>query len=115
MKQTETRREKKTQYKERKKTGGVFVIRNTAAGKALLLAAADLQGSRNRFEFAQKTGSCVDLKLQKDWAEQGGNAFAFEVLEELEKGETQTDAEFSKDIALLKEIWQEKLAGERLY
>lgn len=112
MKATQARRELKSQYKERKKTGGVFVIRNMATGRALLLAAADLQGSKNRFEFAQKTGSCIDLKLQKDWAEQGGGAFAFEVLEELEKGETQTDAEFREDIAVLKEIWQEKLAGE---
>ena len=105
----------KAQYKERKVIGGVFVIRNTITGKLLLDAATDLQGSKNRFAFARQTGNCVDMKLQSDWKQQGANAFAFEILEELEKSETQTDAEFSADIKLLKEIWTEKLADKDLY
>jgi hypothetical protein len=85
------------------------------SGKALLDSTVDLQGVRNRFEFAQKTGSCVYIKLQADWAAQGGNMFALETLEELEQGEGQTDADFKADIALLKEMWLEKLSGEELY
>ena len=102
-------------YKERKKLGGVYVVRNTIKDKILIEATADLSSSKNRFEFAQKTGSCVDLKLKKDWNDQRGAGFVFEVLEELEKGETQTDAEFSADVKLLKELWIEKMADEVIY
>ena len=110
-----SRKELTRQYKERTKLGGVYLIRNTLSGKALFDSTADLQGSRNRFEFARKTGSCIDLKLQTDWAAQGGDAFVFETLEELKQGEGQTDAGFKADIALLKEMWLEKLSGEELY
>ena len=115
MPDNELRREMALRYRERTKLGGVFVIRNAAAGRALLDASTDLSGSRNRFDFAQQTGTCVYLKLQKDWERQGGRGFAFEVLEELEKGEAQTDAEFAADVKALKELWLEKLAGEPLY
>ena len=109
------KRELQSQYKEREIVGGVYLVRNMRSGKLLLEATKDLQGSRNRFEFAQKTGSCVYAKLQKDWPEYGSEAFVFEALEELPKGETQTDKEFKADIDLLKEMWLEKLSGEALY
>jgi hypothetical protein len=55
------------------------------------------------------------MKLQSDWNKQGSEQFVFEVLEELKKNETQTMDEFKADIALLKEIWLEKLADNDLY
>jgi hypothetical protein len=115
MKDSAARKEMAQQYKERKRIGGVLVVRNTLNDKLLLEATVDLQGSKNRFGFAQETGSCVYLKLQDDWEKQGGRGFVLEVLEELEKKESQSDAEFKADITLLKEIWAEKLAGETLY
>lgn len=109
------KKEMQQQYKEREVTGGVYVVRNTRSGKLLIEATRDLRGSRNRFEFAQKAGSCVYVKLQKDWADFGGGAFVFETLEELTKGETQTDAAFNSDLGVLKELWLEKLANECFY
>ena len=109
------RKELQTQYKEREIVGGVYLIRNTPKNKILLDASVNLQSSKNRFEFAQKTGSCVYLKLQEDWAEQEHSQFAFEVLEELKKSETQTPSEFKTDVELLKEIWLEKLSAEDFY
>ena len=109
------KKELQTEYSGREVTGGVYLIRNTANNRILINATADLQSSRNRFDFAQKTGSCIEMKLQKDWAEYGSAIFAFEVLDELKKGETQTDAEFKTDISLLKEIWQEKKTAEDQY
>ena len=105
----------KAEFKSRKKLGGFFVIRNTETGKLLPGVTTDLRRSQNRFEFAQATGSCVDLKLTKDWAAHGGATFAFEVLEELHQADTQSDADFAKDIKLLKEMWLEKLADQLLY
>lgn len=115
VKSVESRKEMAQQYRDRKQIGGVFLVRNTVNGKALLDASTDLPGSKNRFTFAQDTGTCVYLRMQKDWKEQCGKGFAFEVLEELEKGETQTNAEFATDIKALKELWSEKLANEALY
>jgi len=80
-----------------------------------LETASDLLAVANRFRFMQGTNSSFNLKLQKDWSEQGGKTFSFEVLEELKKGETQNDTEFKADIELLKEIWLEKLNGKAFY
>ena len=104
------------QYKEREIIGGVYLIRNTLNNKILLDVATDLQSIRNRFEFAQKTGSCVNPKLQKDWAEHGCGAFILEVSEQLVKGNAQSDSEFKADIEFLKEIWFDKLSvSEEFY
>lgn len=110
-----TKKELQSQYKGREKTGGVYQIRNTSTGAILLDAATDLNSRKNRFEFSQKTGSCVEIKLKKDWADQEGRQFVFEVLEELKKGETQTETEFKADIDFLKEIWLDKLSDREFY
>jgi hypothetical protein len=115
LKDNNTKKEIIAQYKKREIIGGVYAIKNTLNNKLLLGAVTDLQGTVNRFEFSKKTGSCVDLKLQNDWNTQGGERFVFEILEELKKGETQTEAEFKADIDALKEMWLENLAGRDLY
>ena len=115
MKDNRARKELLAKYKEREIIGGVYVIENTLNHKLLLGAAADLQGSKNRFAFSQQTGSCIDLKLQSDWQKQSGGQFVFTVLEELKKGETQTAEEFQADIEVLKEMWLDKLVERDLY
>ena len=115
MNDIKTKKELQAQYKEREIIGGIYAIKNTLNNKMLLLATTDLQGSKNRFEFSQKTGSCVDLKLQSDWSKHGGDHFAFEVLEELTKGTTQTSGEFKSDIEVLKDMWHEQLADKDFY
>lgn len=111
----QNRRELIAAYKERKVCGGVFGIRNTVTGKILLLSTTDLQGCENRFRFSQMTGSCTYSKVQKDWAQYGGQAFCFELYEALEKKETQTDRQFREDIDTLYGLWLEKLQGQALY
>lgn len=111
----QNRKEMLAAYKERKIIGGICAIKNTVNEKMLISSVTNLQGYKNRFEFSQATGGCIDLRLQKDWGEFGADAFAFEILEELEKKETQTPKEFSDDIKTLKEIWLEKLDPEKLY
>lgn len=109
------RKELKFQYVERKKIGGIYSVRNTVNNKLLVEFSPDLQGSKNRFDFSCSTDSCVFMKMQKDWSAQKGEGFTFEVLEELEKGDIQTDKEFREDLEALKEMWLEKLVGESLY
>ena len=107
--------ELQAQYKEREIIGGVYSITNMSNQKMLLTATTDLQGRKNRFEFSQKTGSCVEMKLQSDWNKQGGGQFVFEVLEELKKGESQTAEEFRADIDVLGAMWLEKLSDRDFY
>ena len=109
------KKELQLQYKERDVVGGVYLIRNLANNKLFLDASADLHGCRNRFNFAQSSGSSVYLKLQKDWETLGSGQFAFEVLEELKKSENQSHAEFKSELSLLKELWHDKLSGENFY
>ena len=109
MNENKTKKELQAQYKEREVIGGICAIKNLLNDKVLLETSTDLRTSRNRFEFSQKTGSCIHMKLQKDWDEHGSGQFVYEVLEELAKGATQTDREFKADLELLKELWLEKL------
>lgn len=102
-------------YKQRKVIGGICVIKNNANGKMLLAAVVDLQGYRNRFEFSKTVSGCADPRCQKDWEKFGSEVFSFEILEELEKKELQSEKEFKDDIEILKEIWLEKLDPTMLY
>jgi len=110
-----TKKELLAQYREREIIGGVYAITNTLNNKVFLEATTDLRNSKNRFDFAKGTGSCVHGKLQSDWDAQGGEHFEFEVLDELKKGETQTADEFKDDIGTLKKMWLDKMAGRDLY
>ncbi|MDR1194176.1 MAG: GIY-YIG nuclease family protein [Peptococcaceae bacterium] len=110
---SETKKELAAAYRSREVVGGVFAVRNTIHGKILLEATADLQGSRNRFAFMKRTGSCYHLKLQAEWSETP--PFEFEVLEELAKGPTQTDGEFKEDLETLRTLWLEKTGADNCY
>ena len=79
------RKELREAYKNRKVMGGVYVVRNSATGKTLVMSTTDLPGAVNRYAFARQTGGCFHPKLQKDLERCGKDAFSFETLEELEK------------------------------
>lgn len=102
-------------YKERKLHGGVYTITNTVNGKYLLGHAANLASVRNHFQFAVKTGSALHPKLREDWGELGGQAFALNVLEELEQGPEQSQAEFLEDLKTLEQLWRANLDAAKAY
>ncbi|MDR1133321.1 MAG: GIY-YIG nuclease family protein [Synergistaceae bacterium] len=106
------RKELIQQYKERKITGGIYLIKNSRGGKSVLGLTTDIQGSRNRFDFSKKTGMCTDKRIENDWKRLGADAYSFDVLEEISKKETQTDREFERDLADYKELWREHLSGK---
>lgn len=110
-----SKKELREAYKNRKITGGVYAVRNDATGKTLVMSTTDLPGAVNRYAFAQQTGGCFHPKLQKDLERYGKEAFSFETLEELEKKEDQTDAQFAADILVLGEMWVEKFDPGTLY
>ena len=111
----EKRRALAKEYKERKKVGGVFCLRNTETGRYLLMPAADAQGLKNRFAFMQRTNSPLSMQVAEDWRRFGSGTFTLECLEELEKKELQSDREFREDIEVLARLWQDRLGTENAY
>lgn len=102
-------------YKEMKTIGGICAVRNTVTGKILVISAPDVKGYRNRFAFSQQTDTPVHVKLTDDWRKHGSDAFVLDILETIEKKETQTDREFADDIKVLRELWLEKLDPAQCY
>ncbi len=103
------------EYKEAKVIGGVYRLVNTRNGMYLLDFTPNLQAKQNSYKFSISTGSCLDLRLKEVWESFGGEAFAFEVLEELEKKKEQGQEEFMDDLEMLRQLWSDKLDSSKSY
>lgn len=102
------RRELIRAYKERPKPVGVFQVKNTVNGKVLLGSSLNLDGVLNQHRFMLSHGSHYLAALQKDWNQFGAAAFVFEILETVELKDD-PDFDVKGELALLEEIWLEKL------
>ena len=99
-------------YKGKPAVGGVYGIKNDVTGEILLLSTANLQAAANQFSFAQEFGSCVHMKLQKEWTRLGGDNFSLIIYDTMTKNETQSASAFRNDLKDLEEIWRERLTTE---
>jgi hypothetical protein len=117
MADRETKKQLIDAYKERSRTqtGGIYLIKNKMNGKVFVDLSADMTAAVNRFNFAKQMNSCVNIKLNKDWAQYGGEVFELEIAETLEKNELQSPAEFREDLEILKKMWIEKFDPGILY
>jgi group I intron endonuclease len=108
------KKEAKQDYKLNPPAMGVFQIRNLQNEKVFVGSSLNLAGIFNRSEFALKMGGHANKSLQKDWNAFGAENFAFEILEELEPRE---NLDSKKELAVLEDLWLEKLApyGENGY
>ncbi len=104
-------------YKEqsRVQTGCIYVIRNIKNGKIFLNAAPDLFAIKNRFMSGKQFGGSFHPKMNTDWALFGSDAFEMEIVEFMQKNETQTPEQFMDDLQLLKKMWLEKYDPSMLY
>lgn len=103
-----TKKDLKEQYKNRKITGGIFCIKCHGNNRMWIRAAKELEGQKNRYNFFISTDTCPEPAMQTEWKVFGANSFSFDILEEIERKETQSEREFADDIGLLLEIWNEK-------
>ena len=110
-----SRRELSKAYKQQRQVGGVYTVTNTATGRYLIGHALNLASVRNRFDFARSTGSPFDYKLREDWSRLGADSFRLDVLEELEQGPDQTEAEFREDLATLEQMKRAELDASLEY
>lgn len=104
------------EYKQRRRPMGVFQVRNLANGKVFVGASPDLPAMLNRQRAQLRMGAHPNRALQADWTRQGGEAFAFEILDTLAHAD-RPDADPATDLRVLELMWLEKLApyGERGY
>ena len=100
-----SKKELKEQYKNRKCVGGIYCIKCTESKKQWLRSTADLKGAKNRFDFSVSINSCFETAMTEDWNCYGASSFAFEILDEITKKETQSDQEFADDLETLLEMW----------
>ncbi len=105
------RRELKQLYKNREIVGGVYRISCSGNHRTWLKSTKNLQEQQNRFRFFVSGNSCPEPGMHAEWKQFGPDAFSFTVLEELKKGELQTDAEFAQDIKTLYELWLNRQSG----
>lgn len=109
------KQELKELSKEIKTLSGIFQIKNTRNEKIFIESSRNLK-TMNGQQFQLEMGSHPNKVLQREWNEFGKEAFAFEVLEVLEKKEgvylDEKDA-----LKKLKDKWLERLQpfGERGY
>jgi hypothetical protein len=91
-------------------------VKNTANGKVLLGSSLNLEGPLNSHKFMLTIGKHRNERLQKEWNEYGGDAFVFEILEEVRVTD---DPNFNleDELTLLEQIWLEKKEpfGEKGY
>ena len=106
-----TRKKKlKDAYKSRDVVGGICSIRCNGNQNVKIQATTDIEGLKNRFNFAVLTDTCPDPSMRSDWLKYGSKSFSFSVLETIKKNDSQTDEEFSKDIETLHDIWLDRIA-----
>jgi len=114
--ESERRRELQRGYRQRPATAGVYQIRNTATGRALLGSRLRLDGALNAHRFALTHGSHRNALLQREWNEYGPEAFVFELLEVV-KVKEDPGFDLEGELELLEQVWREQLrpTGERGY
>ncbi len=108
-----SRKALKEQYKNRVIIGGVYRIKCKSLNNCWLRATTDMQGIRNRFLHSVTMNSSPEICMMKAWDQFGASDFSFEVIEEIQKKETQTEREFTNDVNTLLELWTEKLNSEQ--
>ena len=96
-------------YKETRRPMGVFQVRNTTTGRALVAASPDLPAALNRHRAALRFGAHHNRELQRDWNACGPDAFAFEVLDTLTPPDGQPEYDPAQDLRVLLALWLERL------
>ena len=98
---TAKRKQLRTAYKDQAVIGGVYCITCTGNGRRWIKPSVNLPGHQSRFGFSIAINACPEPGMLEAWNRYGAQSFTFTVLDQLEKKETQSDAEFWEDIGVL--------------
>lgn len=108
----EKKKELQQKYKTMKSEVGIIAVINNNLQKYFLQTTSNLQGKINSIRFQLNSGGHPNKALQRDWNIDGAEQFEIIVLEQIEYKEAEAELEHKDDLALLKQIWQEKLIAE---
>ena len=103
------KKEMKELYKNRVLTGGIYTIKCNENQYLWVRSSANIQSVRNRFDFFVSANICPEPCMGKLWNQFGPTSFSFEILEEIQKKETQTEQEFLDSIQASLELWIEEI------
>ncbi|BBH21953.1 hypothetical protein Back11_32980 [Paenibacillus baekrokdamisoli] len=81
------RKELQNEYGMKQRSMGVFQIVNEKNGKRYIAASPTLDSAWQREKFILDMGSHMNSSLQKEYKEQAGAQFEFQVLEKLKLGD----------------------------
>lgn len=110
----ERKRLLKQQYLLEGRPVGIFQVRNLVTGKVFLGSALDLNGPLNRIRFQLEHGSYRNPELQADYTALGRDAFAFEILAQVEPDGRSRD-ELERKLEELEAAWSPTLDPENTY
>lgn len=79
------RRQAVRDFKERKAAAGIYAVRCAASGEAWVGASRNIDAQQNGLWFGLRTGGHPNRTMQAAWAAHGADAFAFEVLERIDR------------------------------
>jgi len=102
------RKELQRQYKETRRSMGVFRVRNVKNGRYFMGSSADISAMLNRQRFQLDAGSHPNSALQRDWKQLGAEAFVFEALDLLTSPD-EPDYQPQGDLRTLEAMWRERL------
>lgn len=105
----QTKKELKEAYKQMRIPMGVFQIRNTINGKIFVEGSMNLTAIWNRYRLQLEMGSHPSPSLQQDWRSFGPDAFAYEILAELEQDDLKSDQDYRKELKLLEAMYLDEL------
>jgi len=100
-------------YKQTIQPMGIYQIRNLASGKIYIDSSKNLNGALNSARFQLNIGSHPNQILQADFKQLGEKQFAFEILDQLPPKKDDPAYDYTKDLAVLKTMWLEKLQPYR--
>ena len=97
------------EYKDTPRPMGVYRVRNTVNGKALVGSSVDIPAMLNRQRAQLTMGAHRNRALQDDWNAFGADAFRFETLDTLQPSDT-PGYDAAEDLRILEQLWLDKLA-----
>lgn len=101
-------------YKQVKVYMGVYQLRNAVNGKLFIGSAPNLKSRELTLRMQLNEGKHMSAALQQEWKQYGPDAFAYEVLEQVEVKE---DTDVKHELRALEAAWKRALQpyGEKGY
>lgn len=84
---------------------GVYLIRNTETGQALVASSRNVHGAISRIRFELRLGSHRDKALQAQWDRSGPEKFDFDVLELLRERED-ANVDYAEELRMLEALYR---------